>query len=525
MSIDELLKMPTRRDQWGRYKVLTPEGKVKGYTRATTVAKALDDGAGWWGWGKRMVALGLAQRPDLVALVASIGPDDKKALDGVCERAAEAGGSTIRRDLGTALHAALEESWVDMANVPAPFVDDVAAVHATLKAAGLSVVSSMIERMVVMDRFEIAGTFDLIVTDGEHLYMADIKTGATLLGAVGFAVQLSIYANADNLYRQGEAADGSEDVREAMPALDKERGLIIHVQPYSGECDLHWIDLALGAEALELAMQVRTTRKARPLTKIKIPATPKKVEEVFTEALVEAFPGAEEMVEVSEAWRAWMRERIAGLVEAGFKADLLNGWPEGVATLASGDLITVEQGDELDALVSSIEARYQLPFAPPEPKEAGTDWTRDVLAMRQKPVIDEGNEISEAEVARVRGYAQELDPQYFEALGLLLGAAHQENYSLRLTGPGGKPTARRALITEALLSACQWDIEVLKAALKHARDFDDSMTIGFAIGTLSIDQALNLRRIFEALEVNHLLALEIKGSLVITGDVEAILAA
>ena len=168
MSIDELLKMPTRRDQWGRYKVLSPEGKVKGYTRATTVAKALDDGAGLLGWGKRMVALGLAQRPDLVALVASIGPDDKKALDGVCERAAEAGGSTIRRDLGTALHAALEESWVDMAKVPAPFVDDVAAVHSTLKAAGLSVVSSMIERMVVMDRFEIAGTFDLIVTDGEH---------------------------------------------------------------------------------------------------------------------------------------------------------------------------------------------------------------------------------------------------------------------------------------------------------------------------------------------------------------------
>ena len=527
MSIDELLKMPTRRDQWGRYKVLSPEGKVKGYTRATTVAKALDDGAGLLGWGKRMVALGLAQRPDLVALVASIGPDDKKALDGVCERAAEAGGSTIRRDLGTALHAALEESWVDMAKVPAPFVDDVAAVHSTLKAAGLSVVSSMIERMVVMDRFEIAGTFDLIVTDGEHLYMADIKTGATLLGALGFAVQLSIYANADNLYRQGEAADGSEDVREPMPALDKERGLIIHVQPSSGECDLHWIDLALGAEALELAMQVRTTRKAKPLTKIKIPATPKKVEEIFTEAIFEAFPDAEEVVEVSESWRQWMRDRINGLVESGFKADLLSGWPEGVATLASGDLISVDDGDLLDALVSKIEARHQLPFAPPEPKEsAASDWvTREILSIRDTPTIDEGNEISESEVARVRSYAQELDPQDFEALGLLLGAAHQENYSLRLTGPGGKPTARRALITEALLLACQFDIEVIKAALKHARDFDDSMTIGFAIGTLSIDQALNLRRIFEALKVDDLSVLILEGSFVITGDVEAILAA
>ena len=166
-----------------------------------------------------------------------------------------------------------------------------------------------------------------------------------------------------------------------------------------------------------------------------------------------------------------------------------------------------------------------MPFAPPEPKEATTDWTRDVLAMRQKPVIDEGNEISEAEVARVRRYAQELDPQDFEALGLLLNAAHQENYSIRLTGPGGKPTARRALITEALLLACQFDIEVIKAALKHARDFDDSMTIGVAIGTLSIDQALNLRRIFDAIKVDDLSVLNLEGTYVITGDVEAILAA
>ena len=138
-------------------------------------------------------------------------------------------------------------------------------------------------------------------------------------------------------------------------------------------------------------------------------------------------------------------------------------------------------------------------------ESAASDWvTREILSIRDTPTIDEGNEISESEVARVRSYAQELDPQDFEALGLLLGAAHQENYSLRLTGPGGKPTARRALITEALLLACQFDIEVIKAALKHARDFDDSMTIGFAIGTLSIDQALNLRRIFEALKVDDL---------------------
>jgi hypothetical protein len=42
---------PTRRDQWGRYLVLPPDGdKPVGYTRATTVAGALDDGYGLQKW-------------------------------------------------------------------------------------------------------------------------------------------------------------------------------------------------------------------------------------------------------------------------------------------------------------------------------------------------------------------------------------------------------------------------------------------------------------------------------------------
>ena len=43
-TIDELTQLPTRRDRWGRYLVL-PEGGTKpiGYTRATTVAKGIED--------------------------------------------------------------------------------------------------------------------------------------------------------------------------------------------------------------------------------------------------------------------------------------------------------------------------------------------------------------------------------------------------------------------------------------------------------------------------------------------------
>ena len=41
----------TRRDRWGRYQVLPPRGgKLVGYTRATTIAKILDDSSSLMAW-------------------------------------------------------------------------------------------------------------------------------------------------------------------------------------------------------------------------------------------------------------------------------------------------------------------------------------------------------------------------------------------------------------------------------------------------------------------------------------------
>ena len=42
----------TRRDRWGRYFVVPPEGgKPEGYTRVTTIAKSADDGGAIQAWG------------------------------------------------------------------------------------------------------------------------------------------------------------------------------------------------------------------------------------------------------------------------------------------------------------------------------------------------------------------------------------------------------------------------------------------------------------------------------------------
>lgn len=262
------LTNPVRRDRWGRYLVLPPEGgKPIGYTRATTVAKALDDQSSLINWRSRMTAVGLAQRPDLLALVTTAG-DDKRRLDELCDKAAEHGGATIRRDLGSAVHSMLEQRILNPdVTLPEPHRTDVNAILQALAEHGLSIVAGMTEQMIVLDELKIAGTVDLVVEDRNgRRYIADLKTGATVaFGASSWALQLAIYANADAIYRQGPAVDGSDDVRIEMPDVNRNIAFIVHCQPGSGHADLHQLDIAAGWEMLPRAVEVRTWRNRKDL--------------------------------------------------------------------------------------------------------------------------------------------------------------------------------------------------------------------------------------------------------------------
>lgn len=526
MGIDELLTLKTRRDRWGRYLVLPPgAAKPVGYTRATTIAKTLDDGAGLIGWSKRMVALGLASRPDLLGLVASIDAADRSTLNELCDRAAEAGGSTVRRDQGTAIHAALEKSWHDPSAAPAMFAAEVKAAHDALHAAGLRVVEHMAERMVVVDEYKIAGTFDLVLTDGTDLYVADVKTGSSLLGALSFAIQLSIYANADHLYTQGAAADGSEDVREPMPLLNKSKGVVLHIQPGADVCDLHWIDLGLGAEALKLAMRVREIRKSKPLTSI-VPATePKPVDRdtetaVAIEMLVASFPGAELLV--TGEWRAWMRQRIANIIEAGHKASLLEVWPAGVPTLASGDDLTTGQGMQLEAACVEVEARHQMPLVNPLPhpvapeiKPPLNEW---VSRIEPTVRIDEGREVAAEEVAEVRAAINALPPEAKAWIGDTIIDCRKVAKPIRLTGRGGVPTERRLAIAWALVGIAELGEDIITALLVRVTD-GEIASIPKAIGSLSIDQAMSLSILAISIDRGEItIAYELDGSVSLHGE-------
>jgi hypothetical protein len=378
--------------------VLPPEGKKPvGYARATTVAKALDDTSNLAAWGKRMTALGLAVRPDLLAMIQTTDTTDKKALDRLCDSASEAGGATARRDLGTALHKMFEQSCVTPGYQPPPtYAADITAIHTALREAGLQVVDECSELMVVLDRYQIAGMADLIVeriSDGE-LFIADLKTGSSVAyGALGWAIQLAIYANADNIYLQGAEADGSADARAPMVDVNKQQALIIHCQPESGACDLHTLDIGKGFEALETAISVREWRKqkklllpfegtssveSRSMVALDGPAAgpmtpePTAVAQHIT-AVESAIVERDHMVMLRTLW---LLERIRLLGVAGHIEQVQQYWPQGTAgpkAVRSQEAAwSIADISAVIRCVDAVEAATDTPFGATDPELAHT---------------------------------------------------------------------------------------------------------------------------------------------------------
>ncbi len=107
MMTDVQTELSTRNGR-GQYLIPDPETHKKvACSRATTVAKAIENQSGLINWQGRVVALGLSARPDLLSLVPKAA-GDKTELGKLCEQAAEAGKATTRRNRGTAIHYAVE---------------------------------------------------------------------------------------------------------------------------------------------------------------------------------------------------------------------------------------------------------------------------------------------------------------------------------------------------------------------------------------------------------------------------------
>ena len=253
---------PTGR--WGWYRLPHP---ITGepdqlYPRVSTIAKTLDDGHGLNEWKFRMVAKGVAIRPDLIASAAASDVDtDKNVLTGIVKSAMEAAEAGRGANFGTAMHKFCEryddgESAASM-HIPDALKPDLTAYAAALKAAGLTVVPEYSERVVVNVEHGYAGRIDRIVRDRHGvLRILDLKTGKEIIeyGGLQVGTAQACYANATHM------ALPDFTTYEPMPAVDLSKSFILHLPIGKGAGEVYALDIGKGWRAAIAAFHVRAMR-------------------------------------------------------------------------------------------------------------------------------------------------------------------------------------------------------------------------------------------------------------------------
>lgn len=252
------------RDRWGR-----PLIDGKPYTRASTLAKALDDTSNLMQWKARKVAEGMGQAADLVALAAT-SRGDKKVLDDVVERAMDRAGAGGGRDIGTGIHAATEmlDGGEDITGLPTDLQKDALAYQDCY--AGLGLTPVLAETFVVNRHLQSAGTFDRLMVDrdGDTL-ITDIKTVgegkdaaySARWSGLAWSIQLAVYAFASPwTAATGVVSWSGWDIQ--PPRVDK--GIVWVIRRGQGTCEPVTVDLTVGLRAANMCADVRDIRKLRP---------------------------------------------------------------------------------------------------------------------------------------------------------------------------------------------------------------------------------------------------------------------
>lgn len=233
------------RDLYGRPLILQPGGKSKAYRRVTTFVGVLEDTYNLSLWSQRMVALGLAARPDLLLAAGAASAEDKHDLNKICDAAREHAGASSSATLGTALHKICERvDRGEKLQIPAAAKADVAAYQRATKHLRWGA----IERLMVHDELQLAGTPDRLAHVDGRLVVADLKTGSLEYGLPKIAMQLAVYAHS-------QAYDPDTGERTSLD-IDLERATVIHVPVGKGTCELIDVDIAAGWEGVLLARQV-----------------------------------------------------------------------------------------------------------------------------------------------------------------------------------------------------------------------------------------------------------------------------
>lgn len=509
MSIDELnaaaldVRPEPERDRWGRYLLPDPDtGKKKGWTRATTLAKTLSDTFALTKWELRMAAVGLARRPDLLAQVATVtDPDDsdaKKLLDTLTADAKEAAGSSVRRNLGTALHAMCEH--VDAGRdytVPDAHRADVDAYREAVADAGLTIDPAHIERICIVPHVGVAGTFDRLATHDGRLMVADLKTGRSVDYGMGeIAIQLALYAHATHLW------DHRTGTWEPMPTVDQERALVFHLPAGEARCTVLEVDIAAGWEMTQVAIDVRAWRKRRDLSC------------VLTRTATEPTRVDPPAVRAPTTRDEWITGRIDTLLASTAAKRLLGErWPADTPKRAPW---TGAQVDAIAPVLDEIETTVEAPFPHPDPtkprpdealtvelRERAAEREAEAVATAPAPAVDHLDDGGPAPVADVKALTARIEELPKANRQTAKGWTEEGRIAGRPWGSTKAMSVRtHALIDAATACAAHlYDPErpddLTRAALTLVLDdeLQPSWRTGALIGSLTIDEAHRLASI------------------------------
>lgn len=244
------------RDRIGRPLVKQPDGTTAAYTRCTTYVGCLEDQYMVQRWRNRMVAIGLADRPDLLLQVAAHrAPEDNWELNRIVDQAAEAGKASAAANIGTALHKLTErvDRGEPVGQVPHGYAADVEAYRGLIERWRIR--AHLIEPFTVLDELKVGGTPDRVYeVPGIGYCIGDTKSGSLDFGGLKFAMQMAVYSRS-LLY------DPRTGGRTPYPVpVSQKWGVVVHLPQGTGTAELFKVDIEQGWEAVQVATTVREWR-------------------------------------------------------------------------------------------------------------------------------------------------------------------------------------------------------------------------------------------------------------------------
>lgn len=295
----------------GQYKIKRlSDGKIVGYTRATTYIGTNEDKTLLEKWKMRILLEGVAlnDTPDddgkmaepVVGVIRQLihvrdvtiakarkadrkgklvpgqfgtindgaWSEFKRELDKLADNLLELGGVHVKAEKGTELHELTElydregiDAVGDLAaegKITHADLADVEAYARAVEAAGIKIIPEFIEQPIVVEELKVAGRLDRVVmaklpgAARAARYIFDVKSGRIDLGAGKIAQQLEMYS-------RGETYDLETHDR-GKHGASRTKGLVLHLVPGSGEAHIYVIDLGTGRVGNELSAKVRAFR-------------------------------------------------------------------------------------------------------------------------------------------------------------------------------------------------------------------------------------------------------------------------